>query len=389
MFILLWWVLKSKYEKKKLIFFTIVFYLLSPLFLIFEAISSEDKILSPEKIIEANFIIDEDKLTKTTEDYLDDNFYLIGPGDQLILNLFDLEEGNFNILVLNDGSGIFPLIGRQKLTGLTIEDASKLLKKEYAKELLRPELLLNIGKARPIRVSIVGEVQMPGIYTFSDSKNTNLVGTQIEGPNIGLPTLVDVIQKAGGITVDANIKSVEILRRMPGEKISYKKAIINLEDLVLNGNQEQNLHIFDGDSIKFSKAKELPKDNVEIARSNLSPKTITINIVGQVNSPGKIQVANNTPLIQAVYLAGGPIDWKANKGNVELLRIQKNGSAYRKKFKINLNQALSLESNPPLKNNDIVYVRSNNLNRVGSGFKTITESISPAITTITLFKLLE
>ena len=88
-------------------------------------------------------------------------------------------------------------------------------------------------------------------------------------------------------------------------------------------------------------------------------------------------------------MAGGPIDWKANIGNVDLVRIKKNGSAERKKFKINLNQDMSADSNPPLRNQDIVYVRSNNLNRIGTGLGTITESISPAITALTLFKLLD
>ena len=319
---------------------------------------------------------------------MSDDFYIIGPGDVLELILFDIPEYNTEISVLNDGSSIFPLIGRQKLNFLTIEDASKLIQKEYAKQLLRPELLLKVKTPRPIRVSIVGEIEMPGIYSFSTLNSANLEGRQIS-PNTGLPTIVDAIQKAGGISFNANIKSVEILRRMPGEKVAYKKATINLYDFIMDGNQEQNLYLFDGDAIKLNKAKEFPKDPLKIAKSNLSPKTISINVVGQVNRPGKLMVATNTPLIQAVYLAGGPIDWKANKGNIELLRIKKNGSAYRKKFKINLDQDVSIASNPPLLNNDIVYVRSNNLNRISGGLGTITDTISPAVTALTLFKLLE
>ena len=39
----------------------------------------------------------------------------------------------------------------------------------YKKELLRPELFLNIVFPRPITFSVIGEVERPGMYTFFDS----------------------------------------------------------------------------------------------------------------------------------------------------------------------------------------------------------------------------
>ena len=137
------------------------------------------------------------------------------------------------------------------------------------------------------------------------------------------------------------------------------------------------------------KANKLSKNLKKISQTNISPQEININVVGQVNNPGKMKVKANTPLVQAVYMAGGPIDWKSNKGNVELLRINKNGSASRRKFKINLDQSISSEFNPPLMNQDIVYVRSNNINRLSTGLGAVTEPISPIISAFTLFKLLD
>ena len=94
-------------------------------------------------------------------------------------------------------------------------------------------------------------------------------------------------------------------------------------------------------------------------------------------------------LLFMIYLAGGPKDLKANKATVELLRINRNGTASRKRIRINLSQEISQELNPPLMNQDIVYVRSNILNKVGTGLGTISESISPLVTGLTLFKLLD
>ena len=107
------------------------------------------------------------------------------------------------------------------------------------------------------------------------------------------------------------------------------------------------MFLFDGDIIRINKAEKISKDLKTISKTNISPQTITINVVGQVKSPGKMQVVANTPLVQAVYMAGGPVDWKANTGNVELLRINKNGTASRKRFKIKLDQDIHQISTLP------------------------------------------
>lgn len=378
-------------KKKKRIFSSILCILIANITLFHNRIvKANDKLTILEKntIKNDTSSINRNKIRDLDNFKIEEDFYIIGPGDILELKLFDAPEFSGKIAVLNDGSSIFPLIGRQKLIYLTLQKASNLIQKKYSEELLRPELSLNIIKPRPIRVSVIGEIQRPGIYSFTEINNDSLQGSNIEQNN-GLPTIVEAIQKAGGVSLNANLKEVEIVRRLPGIEAKYKKANVNLLDFVLKGSQEQNLFLFDGDTIKLNKASSISKDSLKIAKSNLSQKTITVNIVGQVNNPGKIKIPTNTPLFQAIYMAGGPVDWRANKGNVDLVRIKKNGTAFRKKFKINLNQNLSQEINPPLIDQDIVYVRSNNLNRISSGLGALTDTISPAVTALTLFKLLE
>ena len=95
--------------------------------------------------------------------------------------------------------------------------------------------------------------------------------------------------------------------------------------LIFEGDLDQNIYLFDGDVIKLSKAPINSSKIINIAEANLSPQTINVTVVGQVNSPGNIKLKANTPLVQAIFSAGGPIDWKANKGNVKLIRINKMG----------------------------------------------------------------
>ena len=337
---------------------------------------------------EKNLLISDASLEeKDNKEFLQRDYYLIGPGDILKLLLFGAPEFSGEYSVLNDGTIPLPLIGSVYLNNLSIEQASKIIEAKYKKELLRSELHLSVKVPRPKLVSVIGEIERPGIYSLTTEEKTNLTG----GPqltNKGLPTIVDAIQKAGGITQSANLKKVIVLRRLPGINKGLKKAEINLLSLIFDGDHEQNLYLFDGDVIKINKAEKTPSNIMSVAQANLSPSTIKVRVIGQVNDPGEISLSANTPLVQAVLSAGGTIPWKGNKGNVTLVRVNKNGTITKKKYKIDLNAGVSDNNNPPLKDKDIVYVRSTAINNISSGLGAVVEPISPVVTAITLFKLI-
>ncbi len=305
--------------------------------------------------------------------------YLTGPGDLLELTLLDAPEFSGEYTVLNDGTIQLPLIGSIYINNLSIDQASNLIEDKYREQLLRPELHLIVKISRPIKISLIGEIERPGIYSLSlNDKNIN-----------GLPTIVDAIQKAGGITQNSNLKKVILLRRLPGWTNEYKQTEIDLINLIFEGNHNQNLFLFDGDIIKLSKAEKLSSESLKIAQANLSPRTINVRVVGQVSSPGDIELKANTPLIQAVLSAGGPLAWKANKGDINLVRVNPNGTVIKKRYKIDLKANTSFENNPPLKDRDIVYVKSSKLNTISTGLSAITAPISSVVTSLSLFKLLD
>ena len=339
-------------------------------------------------INEKNTLISNDSFgLGNSSESLQKDFYLIGPGDVLLLNLIDAPEFSGEYSVLNDGTVPLPLIGNVYLNNLSIEQASNIIENKYKAQLLRPELHLTVKTPRPKLVSVIGEIERPGIYSLTTNEKSILDG----GPQItnnGLPTIVDAIQKAGGITQSANLKKVIVIRRLPGLKKEVKKAEINLLDLIFEGDHEQNLFLFDGDVIKITKASKTPENIMKIAQANLSPSTIKIRIIGLVRDPGEITLTANTPLVQAVLSAGGTIPWKGNKGNITLLRVNKSGNITKKKYKIDLNADVSDKNNPPLKDRDIVFVRSTLLNNISTGLGALTQPISPVVTGVTLFKLL-
>ena len=214
--------------------------------------------------------------SKKEDFFLKNDVYIIGPGDILSLNLFDAPDFSGTYNVLKDGTINLPLIGSVYINNLTLAQATSLLQKRYKTELIRPELHLTIKFPRPIRVSIIGEIERPGIYSLTNNETTQTQG----GPlylNSGVPTLVDAFQKAGGITQNANLKEIKLIRKLPGNNGKLKTTKINLLDLIFNGIQEQNPYLYDGDIIKISSVDKLSPETMTLAQANLSPQTIKIN----------------------------------------------------------------------------------------------------------------
>ncbi|MCT0229513.1 SLBB domain-containing protein [Synechococcus sp. CS-1324] len=285
--------------------------------------------------------------------------YILGPGDRLQLQMLDPSAQAYggNLEILNDGTASLALLGSAQLTGLTISQATQWLTQLYGRFLIRPELTLSLSAPRAMQVTVLGEVQTPGLYSLSPGGDASAV-TGVGGTgNPGLPTVVTAIQKAGGITLNSNIRSVTLRRRLPGLSSDVKQVTLDLARLLQNGNLSQNPFLFDGDTIIVAKALDpLPEEVIALGAINLSPQTINVSIIGEVRNPGPIQLKANTPLVEAILKAGGPNDWRAQKNNVELVRINRNGTVSRQSFSLNYSQGVSNAFNPPLRDGDSVVV---------------------------------
>ena len=273
---------------------------------------------------------------------LDTDLYVLGPGDVLQLSFLDPTAASVGggLSILPDGTATLALLGSVQLTGLTIGQATRWLTSLYSRQLLRPQLFLTLTTPRPVKVSVLGEVQRPGLYPLTTGTNP-----------------VAAIQAAGGITLNADVRNVLLRRRLSGPDGNQKQTILNLAELLQFGNQNQNPLLFDGDTLVIARTNQpLPDEVLQLAASNLSPATINVTVIGEVKSPGTLSLRSNTPLVEAILKAGGPTDWRANTGNVELVRLNRNGTTTREVFKLNYNKGVSNGLNPPLRDNDTVVV---------------------------------
>jgi len=289
------------------------------------------------------------------------DLYVLGPGDGLQLTFLDPAAkdvgGSFGILP--DGTSSLPLLGSVQLTGLTISQASRWLTSLYGKQLKRPQLYLTLVTPRPVKVSIIGEVEKPGLY-----------------PLAPFSTPVSAIQQSGGITVNSDIRKV-ILRRQAGMDGSQKQATLDISQVLLNGNQLQNPVLFDGDTLIIGHTKELPAEIRQIGATNLAPTAINVTVLGEVKSPGTLALSANTPLVEAIFRAGGPVRWRANKNQVELIRFNRDGKVSRQFFSYNDTTNISLK-NPPLRNGDTIIVKTSTYGKVLDVFRDISIPIGAA-----------
>lgn len=349
--------------------FLIILYLISSSIFQFKYL----KLNSEEKIQNDTLINSKDE---DFEDNLKFEDYVIGPGDEFELKFLKNSELLTEFKIVKDGNAYLPIIGKVRLEGLTLSEGKSLLKDKFSEELISPQLQLSIKKERPLNISIIGEVGSPGIYTIGDSSVDS--GKKYFEKNL---RVVDAIKEAGGLTKDSNIRNIELIRKLPLSKGGSKRAILDLYDLVFNGNITQNPVLFDGDFIKISKANNTTK----LPKTNLTNSIIEVYVVGEVFEPGKLKVERGTQLTQAVFYAGGPTDLRANIKKVQLVRSNENGSMTFNKYDINLKKR-NPNINPILEDGDIIKVAPNAFTK---SFDVIKTATTPALNIFAIYKIFE
>ena len=321
------------------------------------------------------------------------NKYLVGPGDKLTINFLGNKEFTGEYSVMSDGKISLPLIGTVPANYISIEKLTERIINLYKPELIRADIFIQLAKRRPVQVSVIGEVNRPGLYKLFNLERNNVPSSlnNPQGDFVNLPTVVDAISKAGGITPQSKLNSVIIKRRLDGGDLKYQTNNINLINLLTKGDQSQNLILFDGDIIEIQKVNDknkMPSKILKIAKGNLSPKLIKINVMGAVEKPGEYNVKANTTLNKAILIANGLTPWKASKKNIQLLRINNNGTISVKNYNFKINEQVSEIKNPPLIDGDLIKVNSTSFAKITGGLNEITNPLVNVLSSYSLFKLI-
>jgi polysaccharide export outer membrane protein len=221
------------------------------------------------------------------------NNYVVGPQDVLMITVFDQQDLSGKFTVDADGTISFPLIGRLKAGGLTLQQVEDALRKALADGFFRnPQVSVGIEQYRSQRVFVVGEVRTPGTYQLS-----------------GETTLIEALARAGSTTDTAAGEAMIVRSKtpaapsgplLPEQQEGAEVIRVDIKELQ-SGRLSQNALLQDGDTV-------------------FVPRAELVYVFGQVKNPGAYPMKNGTTVLQALSLAGGLTDRGAT-GRLRVARI--------------------------------------------------------------------
>ncbi|MGC1462554.1 MAG: polysaccharide biosynthesis/export family protein [Terracidiphilus sp.] len=221
---------------------------------------------------------------------------LIGPGDQLHIQVADTPEMEQHPRVTDAGEVPIEAVGNVKVAGLSPAEAAiaiqdRLIAAHYMRH---PVVLVNIEQYATQTVSVIGEVKVPGAYPIATPRS-----------------ILDVLALAGGLNPVADRNIVIERSSDPANRVHYNysnnaDAAVDLQVLVS------------------------PGDTVLVPRAGI------VYILGDVNHPGGYAMTNNESkmtMLEAIALAGG-LSKTAKQGGARLIRKESSGSYSDRKLSV-------------------------------------------------------
>ena len=98
--------------------------------------------------------------------------YVLGPDDEIAINYTGFNEASVDAMVNANGKIILPYAGSLTVSGLTLEEATRLIKSKMkvaypAISSGKTQVMVTVTNFKTIRVTVVGEAEIPGTYQVS------------------------------------------------------------------------------------------------------------------------------------------------------------------------------------------------------------------------------
>ncbi len=209
-----------------------------------------------------------------------DSGYMLDVGDVLQVQLVGTNENNIDELLINaDGSITLEDIGEIVIAGLSLNDASQLIKSKVNSSFIGTEAFINLIEIRDVNILVTGNAVNPGIYTLTGNSN-----------------ILQALLAAGGISEFGSLREINLIRD------DVIVETLDIYDLLIEG--------------KYSIKKRLRSGDVVFveARKNI------VTIAGAVNRPAKYEALDDQKLISIIEYANG-INRTADLENISLERM--------------------------------------------------------------------
>jgi protein involved in polysaccharide export with SLBB domain len=211
--------------------------------------------------------------------------YVLGPDDELVVNVFGYSEKVYNLTVNAEGAVYIQNVGPVYVSGLTIEAAGEKIKAKMASTVYKAirsgqtQVQVSLGKIRSIRVTVIGAAKKPGTFTVSS-----------------LTTLFNVLYLCGGPSDMGSYRTIELIR---GNEV---KRIVDLYAFLMEGNKKNNMLLQEGDVIRIPYYQT------------------RVSITGEVKREGKFEMLESEMFKDLLKFSGGLTD-EAYRATISLTRI--------------------------------------------------------------------
>lgn len=167
--------------------------------------------------------------------------YVIGPSDELRVNVFGVTELSGDVRVDSAGQVGFPLIGRLTVAGRTASEVTDMIAARLRDSYVRnPSVSVNVINAANEVVTVDGEVGSPGIY-----------------PIQGRISLMRAVARAGGLTEFALQDYVVVYRHAQGRDYA---ALYDLRAIRAGAYPDPDVYANDIVFVGESHARRIFKD---------------------------------------------------------------------------------------------------------------------------------
>lgn len=215
--------------------------------------------------------------------------YVLGPGDQLIIDVYGQSQQSLKLTVTPDGNVVIPDFGPVKVEGLTVEAAQARIRSKIGGYFQSSQISTTLGRTRSILVNIMGEVRVPGTYTLSS-----------------FSTVFHALYMAGGVNELGTLRNIRVFRQ--GKLVT----VVDVYEFILNGRLAGNIRLEDNDVI------QVPTYN------------IIVDIAGPVKRPMAYELRKGESLATLMNYAGG----FASNAFKESLNIVRNTGLMKKVFSV-------------------------------------------------------
>jgi polysaccharide export outer membrane protein len=157
-----------------------------------------------------------------------EEFYVIGAGDTLNINVWKEPTLSGSVKVRPDGYITLPLINEVQVAGQTTANLRKTLEDKYKEFTTDPFVTIRVEAIASSEVFLVGQVGKPGAFPLS-----------------GNETLLQVLTRAGGLGIFADRSNIRVVRRDGSRVTEYTVDY----DAIIKGDLKQDVLLRPGDRV--------------------------------------------------------------------------------------------------------------------------------------------